>query len=65
MLEKPVLDETGLTNRYDYELKWEANEQKHPDAETLTKAVLDQLGLELRPAKRKIEVVVVDNASVM
>jgi len=61
LLRKPVLDETHLTNRYDFELKWDAKEREQPDAETLANAVREQLGLELTPARRTIEVVVVNS----
>jgi len=61
LLRKPVLDETHLTNRYDFELKWEAKEREHPDAETLAGALREQLGLELTPATRTVEIVVVDS----
>lgn len=63
LLKKPVLDETGLTNRYDFELKWEAKDREQPDPEKLAKAVREQLGLELTLAKRTIEVLVVNSAT--
>jgi uncharacterized protein (TIGR03435 family) len=55
-LKQPVVDETNLTGRYDYRLDmdWKASE------ETVVAAVRKQLGLALTPAKRKVEVVVVD-----
>jgi uncharacterized protein (TIGR03435 family) len=65
-LNVPVLDETGLANEngYDVSLKWE---QKSPrdktDPEVLKKALLEQLGLELVPARRSVEVLVVESAS--
>jgi uncharacterized protein (TIGR03435 family) len=61
LLKKPVLDETKLTNRYDFELKWDAKEREHPDPEGLAKAVREELGLELMPATRPVEVLVVDS----
>jgi uncharacterized protein (TIGR03435 family) len=45
-----------------HELKWEGKDQEHPDLATLAKAVREQLGLELTPAKRAVEVLVVDDA---
>jgi uncharacterized protein (TIGR03435 family) len=56
---RPVIDETKLTERYDFELKWECKDQEHPDSDVLAKAVREQLGLELTPAKRPVEVLVV------
>ena len=61
LLKRPVLDETGLTNRYDFELKWEVKEPEPPDPEPLITALRQQLGLELTPAKRTVEVLVVDS----
>jgi uncharacterized protein (TIGR03435 family) len=62
-LGKPVLDETGLTNNYDYELKWTEAGDEHPKPDVLVQAVRDQLGLELKPATRPIEMLVVDKAA--
>jgi uncharacterized protein (TIGR03435 family) len=58
-LKKPVLDETGLTNRYDLQLKWK-QEGREVMPEVLIEAVRSQLGLELTPAKRPVEVVVLE-----
>ena len=60
ILKKPVIDQTALTNRYDLELQWEEKDQEHPDPDTLIGAVREQLGLDLTPAKRPVEVLVVD-----
>jgi uncharacterized protein (TIGR03435 family) len=63
LLGRPVLDETGLTNRYDYQLKWKQPDgQRKPDVDTLRQALRDQLGLDLTPAKRAVEVTIVDLA---
>ena len=53
-LGRPVLDETGLEGRYEIELTWDPQRP-----ESLPAAVRDQLGLELAPARREIEVLVV------
>ena len=62
LLGKPVLDETTLTNRFDFDFKSDAKEWEHPNPETLTQDVRDQLGLELTPARRTVELLVVDSA---
>lgn len=62
-LGKPVLDETGLTNHYDLELKWKEEADERPPAETIVRAVKEQLGLELTTATRAVEVVVVEATS--
>ncbi len=61
-LNKPVLDETGLTNRYDVSLKWEQKSWDNPNPDGLMKAVREQLGLELVPDKRLVELLVVERA---
>jgi uncharacterized protein (TIGR03435 family) len=59
----PVLDETHLTNHYDFQLKWPAKEGENPRPGTLMNALRQQLGLKLAPAKRSVEVIVVDRVS--
>jgi uncharacterized protein (TIGR03435 family) len=54
-LERPVFDETGLTGRYDVSLRWEDE-----SPETFIAAVRQQLGLELRPTQRPVEILVVE-----
>jgi uncharacterized protein (TIGR03435 family) len=68
---KPVIDETGLTNRYDISLKWgETEDAALPsgeaadaiDREKLVQAVREQLGLELVTSKRPVVGFVVEKA---
>lgn len=59
LLGKPVLDKTGLTNRYDFQLKWK-QERRQFEPEMLLEAVRSQLGLEMTPAKRRVEVVILE-----
>ena len=63
----PVLNQTGLTNRYDFQLHWNLNRKKpgdkYPDApnpEGLKQALTEQLGLELVPGTAPVEMLVVD-----
>jgi uncharacterized protein (TIGR03435 family) len=62
-LNSPVIDETGLTNRYDISLKWDEktggpdSNGRHaivPNPEGLTRAVQEQLGLELVQSTRPV-----------
>lgn len=54
----PVIDETGLDGRFDFDLHWQ--EQEPPqNLDGLKQALLDQLGLELVPANLPIEMLVV------
>jgi len=57
-LGKPVIDETGLTNHYDYDLTWTGAEEI-PQPGVLVRAVREQLGLALTAARRPVEVLVV------
>jgi uncharacterized protein (TIGR03435 family) len=61
-LGKPVLDNTGLTNHYDFELKWDGKSNNSSAAEVIVQAVRDQLGLELTVATRPVEVLIVERA---
>ena len=56
ILKKPVLDETTLTNRYDFHLLWDEKKTGGADQDTIIKALHGQLGLELAPARRSVEV---------
>jgi uncharacterized protein (TIGR03435 family) len=58
---KPVLDETGLTNNFSYDVKWDQNDS-HPNSAGMIMAVKEQLGLDLVPAKRSLEMVVLQKA---
>jgi len=56
LLDKPVLDETGLEGTWEVELEWDEGEGKEA---SLRDAVRETLGLELKPAVREVEVTVV------
>lgn len=57
----PVIDETDLKGRYDLHLTWsEPGGYQNPNPEGLKQAILDNLGLELTPATRPIEMLVVE-----
>ena len=63
-LDKPVVDETGLTGRYDFVLKWtpdesNANELNAPPG--IFTAVQEQLGLKLEPTRGPTDVLVIDH----
>ena len=55
---KPVLDETGLTNQYNFEIKWKQKDYSHPNISGMIDAV-NRLGLTLEKVKKPMEVVVV------
>lgn len=56
----PVVDQTGLTQNYHIDLKWNEQDKGDPDHEALKQALLDQLGLELVPANMPIEMLVME-----
>ncbi len=73
VLDKPVVDQTGLTGRYDFNLKWAPAEGEFgghgppasdaPDAPPgLFTAVQEQIGLKLESTKAMVDVMVIDHA---
>jgi uncharacterized protein (TIGR03435 family) len=58
----PVVDQTGLTQNFHIDLKWNERWGQDPDHEALKEALLDQLGLELVPANMPIEMLMVEKA---
>jgi len=61
---KPVVDQTGLTGRYDFTLKWwpYATPSSNPDAAPeLFTAIREQLGFRLEVVKDPMEVIVIDH----
>jgi uncharacterized protein (TIGR03435 family) len=63
-MDRPVVDQTGLNGRYDFQLKWTFDESKVPADGTappeLFTAIQEQLGLKLDAVKAPAEVLVVD-----
>ena len=65
----PVVDQTGLTNRYDFNVTWDEYGKKvgyrypdYPNLDGLKQSLLDQLGLELVPTNMPIEMLVIEKA---
>ncbi len=65
-VERVVLDKTGLTGYYNFQLHWTRDDQPANDdasaAPPLPAALEQQLGLHLVPAKEPVPVIVVDRA---
>jgi uncharacterized protein (TIGR03435 family) len=66
-----VVDKTGLTDRYDFNLAWTPDQMPagnpppgippvDPNGPTLVTALQEQLGLKVKPAKGPVEVLVID-----
>ena len=63
-LDRLVVDETGLTGKYDFVLKWtpdETNGNDPHEAPGIFTAVQEQLGLKLEPTKGPADVLVIDH----
>ena len=71
-LDRPVLDKTGLTGRYDFKLEWtpeapgaasgaENPTSPQPNGPSLFAALQEQLGLRLEPQKAPAETLVIDH----
>jgi uncharacterized protein (TIGR03435 family) len=71
-LERPVVDKTDLTGKYDFNLRYSrfglkpSSPRTAPTTDpaggpTLTKAVQDQLGLKLESKKDGVDILVVDH----
>ena len=73
---QPILDKTGLTGKYDFELRWTPDQSSPNNAlgETLTQqtpvdpdqpniftALQEQIGLKLESGKGPVAVIVVDH----
>jgi uncharacterized protein (TIGR03435 family) len=73
-LDRPVIDQTGLSGRYDFDLEFTPDESQfggmlgHPPSGSdiahpgLFAAMRDQLGLRLEPAKGPVDLLVVDRS---
>jgi uncharacterized protein (TIGR03435 family) len=63
-MDRPVVDQTGLTGRYDFRFQWTFDESRVPTDGSappgLFTAIQEQLGLKLEPVKAQTDVLVVD-----
>jgi uncharacterized protein (TIGR03435 family) len=72
VLDRPVLDKTGLTGNFDFDLSWMPNEAQFggkgaaipadPDSPDIFTAVQEQLGLKLEPQKSPVDILMIDQA---
>ena len=77
MLDRPVVDQTGLSGRFDFQLKFTPDENQYgglgirvpPPADDATAppdlftAMQEQLGLKLIATKAPVDVIVIDKVS--
>jgi uncharacterized protein (TIGR03435 family) len=62
--DRPVIDQTSLSGRYDFTLKWtfDVSSENEPDAPpSLFTAIKEQLGLRVDAVKAPAEVLVIDH----
>ena len=59
---QPVFDETGLAAPCDFDIKWEQKDYAHPNVAGMIAAV-KQLGLDLVPVKKSLEVIMVSKSN--
>lgn len=63
-MDRPVVDETGLAGRYDFQLRWTFDDSRvAPDSNAppgLFTAIQEQLGLKLEATKARTDVLVLD-----
>jgi uncharacterized protein (TIGR03435 family) len=55
---KPVIDQTGLTQHFSIDLKWKQQSTSVAAGNAIKQALLDQLGLELVPGREPVEMLV-------
>jgi uncharacterized protein (TIGR03435 family) len=63
-VDRPVIDQTGLTGKYDFTLEWSNPLASASDstAPSIFTAMIEQLGLRLEPRKAPVEFLVIDRA---
>jgi uncharacterized protein (TIGR03435 family) len=70
ILDRPVVDKTGLTDRYNFNLEWAVDEtqfegaippQEGSDAPPLLLAMQQQLGLQMKATKGPVDTLVIDS----
>lgn len=62
-IDRPLVDQTGLTGRYDFTLHYTPDEAKTADVNAppgIFTAIQEQLGLKLQPVKAMVDVLVID-----
>jgi uncharacterized protein (TIGR03435 family) len=58
---RPVVDKTGLSEKYAFHLDWNPTDAPESDIPSIFTAVQQQLGLRLEPQKAPFEVLVIDS----
>jgi uncharacterized protein (TIGR03435 family) len=61
--DSPVVDQTGLTQHFHIDLRWDERGRGDPEHNALKQALLEQLGLELEPSSEPVEMLVVEKVT--
>ena len=56
----PIVDETGLAGAYDIDLRWKVRTDPNANQAAMKQALIEQLGLELVPAHKSVELLIVE-----
>jgi len=59
--DRPVLDQTGLDGKFDYNLEWAPEASPDPVGDSILESIKDQLGLKLESKKGPVEILVIDH----
>ena len=62
LLDRPVIDKTGLTGLYDVHLEWASDQLDDAASPSIFMAVQEQLGLKLDGGRGPVEYMVIDSA---
>ena len=60
IFQMPIVDETGLTGPYNLDLRWKVKRNPDANQEAIKQALIEQLGLELVPAHKPVEMLIVE-----
>src|ERR1043166_3121177 len=56
----PIVDETGLEGSYNLDLRWKVKRDPDANQEAIKQALIEQLGLELVPVRKSVEMLIVE-----
>lgn len=66
LMDRPLVDQTGLTGRYDFKLNYSYGDSPNTDPAApppMFTAIKEQLGLKFEPVKASVDVMVIDHIS--
>ena len=60
LTDEKIVDKTGLTGRYDFELNWTLEDSPRPDVPLIANVLSDRLGLTITRSVESTEVIIVE-----